>query len=61
MISLQGSTWTRPLLLQGLSTDEKPIDNYGDLEILNADEFLEMDTGEVYFFDGDSKTWIMPD
>ena len=34
---------------QGLSTDNKPTENV----VLNA-LFLELDTGDFYYFDGDS-------
>lgn len=38
----------------GLSTDEKPLD------MQNGDVFIEMDTGDIYFFDADSETWLNP-
>lgn len=36
----------------GKSTDEKPIST-------NASKFIEMDTGDEYFFDGDEQGWSM--
>jgi hypothetical protein len=38
---------------RGLSTDTKPTQGLNE-----GDVFLEMDTGEVYFWDGDK--WIAP-
>ena len=37
----------------GLSSDAKPIDG-----VDNADRFMEMDTGDVYLFDEQNKTWL---
>lgn len=42
--------------LRGLSTDTKPTE-IGDKTIANGSVFIEIDTGKIYFFDGDSKTW----
>lgn len=39
--------------LRGLSTDTKPTDAY----IPNGSSFLEMDTGDVYFWDADAPQW----
>lgn len=38
--------------LYGLSTDTKPAN------VSNAQMFVEMDTGKIYFFDEESKTWL---
>lgn len=50
-----------PLLtLRGLSTDTKPT---LDPSIPNGTAFLEIDTGDVYYFDGteDAATpWVLP-
>jgi hypothetical protein len=48
------------LELRGLSTDEKPttIEN-GTIE--NGSVFIEIDTHNVYIYDGVSKEWINPD
>lgn len=43
---------------KGLSTDTKPTDTWDETEIKNGSSFFEMDTQEVYFYDGDSKTWL---
>lgn len=47
------------LELRGLSADTKPtsIEN-GSIE--NGSSFIEMDTQDIYFYDGDSKKWINP-
>lgn len=49
----------RPTLLvelRGLSTDDKPtvIEN-GDIE--NGSSFIEINTGDIYIYDGASKEW----
>lgn len=38
----------------GLSTDEKPTEGQ-----INASTFYEIDTGDVYAFDEDSKAWFL--
>lgn len=38
---------------RGLSLDVKPTE-----DVPNGSDFLEMDTGDLYYFDGGSKTWI---
>lgn len=42
--------------MAGLSTDDKPTKTYA-----TGSSFLEVDTGDVYFFDEESGTWINPD
>ena len=37
--------------LIGLSTDEKP-------PATNGSSFIEMDTGDLYFYDGENSQWI---
>ena len=44
--------YERPMLLFGLSTDEKPLD------VLNGSMFVEMDTSKYYFFSGETKEWL---
>ena len=36
------------------STDEKPTDD----TIINGYACMEIDTGDVYIFDGDTRTWV---
>lgn len=38
----------------GLSTDEKPVRE----DICTGSTFLEVDTGDVYFFDEESNSWL---
>ena len=38
---------------RGLSTDPKP-------DASNGSDFLEIDTGDIYYFDADSGDWITP-
>ena len=42
--------------LRGLSTDTKPT-SIGDKEIGNGSVFIEIDTGKIFFYDIESKTW----
>lgn len=42
--------------LRGLSTDTKPT-TIGDKAIGNGSAFVEIDTGNIVFFDGESKEW----
>lgn len=44
--------------LIGKSTDTKPITTYNHRIIENGSIFIEMDTGNIYFFDEDLQTWI---
>ena len=37
---------------RGLSTDDKPIERVG-----NGSVFIELDTGKVFIFDEQNKTW----
>ena len=42
--------------LRGLSTDTKPT-TVGDITIDNGSVFIEIDTGKIFFYDIESKTW----
>ncbi len=37
----------------GLSADTKPIEG-----VRNAEQFLEMDKGKMFLFDGEGKQWL---
>jgi hypothetical protein len=42
-----------PILeIRGLSTDEKPTEN-----ISNGSVFIEIDTGNMYFYDAENEEW----
>lgn len=43
--------------LRGLSTDTKPTETKDGKKIGNGSVFIEINTGKLFFFDGDSKTW----
>lgn len=43
----------------GKSTDTKPAES-NDLNIPNGTAFLEIDTGDVYFWDDSEKEWLKP-
>ena len=42
--------------LRGLSTDEKPT-KVANKDIDNGSVFIEIDTQDIYFFDGETKEW----
>lgn len=42
--------------MRGLSTDEKPT-TINNSEIGNGSTFIEIDTGDLYMYDGESQTW----
>ena len=50
-----GATGATRMELVGISTDEKPTDTFEGAEIGVCSLFLELDTGDVYWFDG--TTW----
>lgn len=57
--SKYGDATDRPLSeLYGLSNDEKPIDEFEGRPIYTGSIFIEIDTGDSYFYDSDNKTWI---
>lgn len=43
---------------KGKSTDTKPTGTYVGQKIANGSTFFEMDTQEVYFYDGDADDWL---
>lgn len=43
---------------KGASTDTKPTGVCDDMKIANGSTFFEMDTQEVYFYDGDTSDWF---
>lgn len=47
---------TKEIELRGLSTDTKPTEIEGN-DLNNGSIFIEIDTGKIFFFDGESKTW----
>lgn len=58
MITLVKDDTTNELSFKGLSTDTKPTVKYDDLKIINGSTFFEMDTQQVFFYDGDTDDWI---
>ena len=58
MLTLENRT--HPLLIKGLSSDTKPTTTFEGYMIKNGDNFLEMNTGSLFFFNEDTKTWIEP-
>ena len=53
MITRNRYDYSEDLSYQGLSTDTKPTENVG----INA-LFLELDTGDFYYFDGEDWTEV---
>lgn len=58
MITLVKDDTTNELSFKGLSTDTKPTVKYDDLKIINGSTFFEMDTQQVYFYDGATDSWL---
>lgn len=58
MITVDKSDVNAPLKFKGKSTDTKPTVKYGSLPILNGSSFFEMDTQQVFFYDGDVDDWL---
>lgn len=57
-MSSYGASINRPLCeIAGLSTDTKPTEEVEGIRIQNGSKFKEIDTGDIYLFDGESKTW----
>lgn len=44
---------------RGKSTDTKPTIANGDKDIPNCSTYLEIDTGDLYFYDADTDNWIV--
>lgn len=49
-----GTTITTGWDLRGLSSDTKPTHD----QVPNGSTFVEMDTGDVYMYDANGKTWL---
>lgn len=58
MVTLSKDDTTNELSFKGLSTDTKPTVNYNSLKITNGSTFFQMDTQEVYFYDGATESWL---
>ena len=58
MIKLNKSDVNEPLSFMGLSTDSKPTQTYNGLKIKNGSTFFEMDTQQVFFYNGATDSWL---
>lgn len=58
MVTLNKETVGKELSFKGLSTDTKPTGTFEGLKITNGSSFFEMDTQQVFFYDGDSEDWL---
>ena len=50
------SNTTISVELRGLSTDTKPTE-INERKVANGSVFIEIDTGDLYFFDFDNQEW----
>ena len=58
MVTLNKETVGKELGLKGLSTDTKPTVTFEGMKIVNGSSFFEMDTQDVYFYDGAADEWL---
>lgn len=58
VMSKLGNTESRLMEFRAKSTDIKPIGTYKGEPIPNGSVYLEMDTQNVYFYDGETNEWI---
>ena len=52
------NTNSRILELYGKSSDIKPIDFIDGVQVINGSVLIEIDTGDSYFYDEETHTWI---
>ena len=52
----KGDTKELTVEIRGLSTDTKP-EKIGDNNVGNGSQYIEMDTGKIYFYDIENKQW----
>ncbi len=52
-------TAEQTLSITGKSSDTKPTISYNGLTIKNGSTFYEMDTGNIYMYDEEAKTWLL--
>ena len=50
----QNNNLREPNHFRGLSTETKPTEN-----VRNGDEYLEIDTKKLYFYDLENHTWLL--
>ena len=58
MVTLSKDDTSIELSFKGLSTDTKPTVKFEDIPITNGSDFFEMDTQDVYFYDGATNSWL---
>ena len=58
MITVNKTDTSDELSFKGLSTDTKPVNTFNGLQITNGSSFFEMDTQDVYFYDGAANEWL---
>lgn len=58
MVTVIKNDTSNQLEIYGLSTDTKPTGKVNGADIPNASWFFEIDTLNVVFYDGDSKSWL---
>lgn len=53
----EGNNEISTFTFKGLSTDQKPTNEFDGTVIKNGSAFFEVDTHEAYFYDGESHEW----
>lgn len=48
----------KTISFKGLHSDEKPVKKFGEFKITNGSSFFEMDTQDVYYYDGETDSWL---
>lgn len=56
---IEGHYNSQILEFSGLSTDEKPTEYFDSLPIINGSEFFEIDTGNLFKFNGENHEWVL--
>ena len=57
-LTMGGRYNTSIMELVGLSTDDKPIEDFKGNSVSNGSYFYEMDTKKLYQFDEENKVWL---
>ena len=58
MVTLSKDDTKDELSFKGKSTDSKPTHTFEGIKITNGSSFFEMDTQNVYFYDGSTDSWL---
>lgn len=58
MVTVNKSDISDELNFKGKSTDTKPEETFAGMKIVNGSTFFEMDTQEIYYYDGATDKWL---